>query len=134
MRYDVKDVRLAKAGQARIEWAANQMPVLAQIRERFRREKPLKGQRLSACLHVTTETANLAIVLRDGGAQVALDAKLCAVTSMVPLTVVVTLGVAWVRPDDVARPFWTFIGAVASTPENVIMPPADPVEVLKLHV
>ena len=75
MRYDVKDVRLAKAGQARIEWAANQMPVLAQIRERFRREKPLKGQRLSACLHVTTETANLAIVLRDGGAQVALCAS-----------------------------------------------------------
>ena len=75
MRYDVKDVRLAKAGQARIEWAANQMPVLAQIRERFRREKPLKGQRLSACLHVTTETANLAIVLRDGGGQVALCAS-----------------------------------------------------------
>ena len=75
MRYDVKDLRLAKAGQARIEWAANQMPVLAQIGERFRREKPLKGQRLSACLHVTTETANLAIVLRDGGGQVALCAS-----------------------------------------------------------
>ena len=75
MRYDVKDVRLARAGQARIEWAANQMPVLAQIRERFRRQKPLKGQRLSACLHVTTETANLAVTLKDGGAQVALCAS-----------------------------------------------------------
>jgi len=75
MRYDVKDVRLAKDGQARIEWAANQMPVLAQIRERFRRQKPLKGQRLSACLHVTTETANLAVALKEGGAQVALCAS-----------------------------------------------------------
>jgi adenosylhomocysteinase len=75
MRYDVKDVRLAKAGQARIEWADNQMPVLAQIRERFRRRKPLKGQRLSACLHVTTETANLAVTLKEGGALVALCAS-----------------------------------------------------------
>jgi adenosylhomocysteinase len=75
MRYDVKDVRLAKAGQLRIEWAGNQMPVLAQIRERFRREKPLKGQRLSACLHVTTETANLAVTLKEGGAQVAVCAS-----------------------------------------------------------
>jgi adenosylhomocysteinase len=75
MRYDVKDLRLARGGQARIEWAANQMPVLAQIRERFRRQKPLKGQRLSACLHVTTETANLALALKDGGAQVALCAS-----------------------------------------------------------
>jgi adenosylhomocysteinase len=75
MRYDVKDVRLAKAGQSRIEWAANSMPVVKQIRERFRREKPLKGQRLSACLHVTTETANLAIALKEGGAEVAVCAS-----------------------------------------------------------
>jgi len=75
LRYDVKDVRLAKAGQARIEWAGNQMPVLEQIRQRFRKQKPLRGQRLSACLHVTTETANLAIALKDGGAAVALCAS-----------------------------------------------------------
>jgi adenosylhomocysteinase len=75
MRYDVKDVRLARAGQARIEWADNSMPVLAQIRARFRKEKPLRGQRLSACLHVTTETANLAITLKEGGAEVALCAS-----------------------------------------------------------
>jgi adenosylhomocysteinase len=75
MRYDVKDVRLAKAGQARIEWAANQMPVVGQITQRFRKEKPLRGQRLSACLHVTTETANLAIALKEGGAEVALCAS-----------------------------------------------------------
>ncbi len=75
MRYDVKDVRLAKAGQARIEWAGNQMPVLEQISARFRKQKPLRGQRLSACLHVTSETANLAIALKAGGADVALCAS-----------------------------------------------------------
>ena len=75
MRYDVKDVRLAKAGQARIEWAANQMPVVEQITARFRKQKPLRNQRLSACLHVTTETANLAIALKAGGAEVALCAS-----------------------------------------------------------
>jgi adenosylhomocysteinase len=75
MRHDVKDLRLAKAGQARIEWAGNQMPVLAQIRQRFRRERPLQGHRLSACLHVTTETANLAVALKEGGAEVALCAS-----------------------------------------------------------
>jgi adenosylhomocysteinase len=75
MRYDVKDVRLAKAGQARIEWASNSMPVLEQISTRFKKQKPLRGQRLSACLHVTTETANLAIALKAGGADVALCAS-----------------------------------------------------------
>ena len=75
MHYDVKDVRLAKAGQARIEWAGNQMPVVEKIRQRFRKQKPLRGQRLSACLHVTSETANLAIALKEGGAQVALCAS-----------------------------------------------------------
>jgi adenosylhomocysteinase len=75
MRQDVKDLKLADAGRQRIEWAAQQMPVLASIRKRFRREKPLTGQRLSACLHVTTETANLAITLKEGGAAVALCAS-----------------------------------------------------------
>jgi len=75
VHYDVKDVRLAKAGQARIEWAGNQMPVVEKIRQRFRKQKPLRGQRLSACLHVTSETANLAIALKEGGAQVALCAS-----------------------------------------------------------
>ena len=56
-RYDVKDLKLADDGRRMIEWAAQEMPVLQTIRERFKREQPLKGQRLSACLHVTTETA-----------------------------------------------------------------------------
>jgi adenosylhomocysteinase len=71
---DVKDLSLAGRGKSRIEWAAKDMPVLALIRERFAREKPLSGLRLSACLHVTTETANLAITLKAGGA----DLVLCA--------------------------------------------------------
>jgi len=75
LKHDVKDLRLARAGQQRIEWAGNQMPVLQQIRRRFLKEKPLAGQRLAACLHVTSETANLAITLRDGGAEVALCAS-----------------------------------------------------------
>jgi len=71
---DVKDMGLADAGKRKIEWAAQQMPVLESIRKRFVKELPLKGLRVSACLHVTSETANLMIALRDGGA----DAVLCA--------------------------------------------------------
>ena len=71
---DVKDMGLADAGKRKIEWAHEQMPVLESIRKRFVKEQPLKGLRVSACLHVTSETANLMIALRDGGA----DAVLCA--------------------------------------------------------
>jgi adenosylhomocysteinase len=75
MPHDIKDAALAPAGKAKIEWADRNMPVLTLIRERFERDKPLKGQRLSACLHVTTETANLARTLKAGGAEVALCAS-----------------------------------------------------------
>ncbi|MGQ0792968.1 MAG: adenosylhomocysteinase [Deltaproteobacteria bacterium] len=75
MKYDVKDIALAKEGKLRVEWAAQEMPVLAQITKRFKREKPLKGVKIAACLHVTTETANLAITLKEGGAEVALCAS-----------------------------------------------------------
>ena len=74
-RYDVKDVRLAAAGRNRIEWARKDMPVLRSIGVRFAREKPLKGVRIAACLHVTTETAALMQVLAAGGAKVALCAS-----------------------------------------------------------
>ena len=73
--YDVKDLNLAPGGRLRIEWAEREMPVLRLIRERFEKEKPLQGVRLSACLHVTTETANLARTLQAGGAEVALTAS-----------------------------------------------------------
>ena len=75
VRYDIKDKKLAKEGARLIEWAARDMPVLLQIRERFRKEKPLKGLRVGACLHVTVETANLMITLKEGGAEVALCAS-----------------------------------------------------------
>src|SRR5258708_10684551 len=67
--HDVRDLGLAEAGRRRIEWADEQMPVLRIIRERFAKEKPLRGQRLSACLHITTETANLLRTLKAGGAE-----------------------------------------------------------------
>ncbi len=72
--YDVKDMSLAEQGRNRIEWAEKEMPVLRTIRERFEKEKPLKGIRMSGCLHITTETANLARTLVAGGA----DLVLCA--------------------------------------------------------
>jgi adenosylhomocysteinase len=74
-RYDVKDLALASEGVRRIEWADRQMPVLQAIRERFEQEQPLAGLRVSACLHVTTETANLARTLKAGGADVVLCAS-----------------------------------------------------------
>ena len=73
--YDVKDLALANEGNNRIEWAAREMPVIRLIRERFAKERPLDGLRIAACLHVTTETANLMLALRDGGAEVALCAS-----------------------------------------------------------
>ncbi len=75
MKYDVKDIKLAKDGKLRIEWAAQSMPVLNRIRERFAKEKPFKGVRLAACLHVTTETAALMQALKAGGANIALCAS-----------------------------------------------------------
>src|SRR6201997_4553485 len=74
-RYDVKDLALADEGRRRIEWADRQMPVLAAIRDRFASEQPLAGHRIAACLHVTTETANLARTLKAGGADVVLCAS-----------------------------------------------------------
>src|SRR5918999_1663116 len=73
--YDVKDMGLSEAGLFRVRWADGQMPVLRSIRERFAREKPFAGLRIGACLHVTTETANLMITLKAGGAAIALCAS-----------------------------------------------------------
>ena len=75
MNYDVKDIKYAGGGALRIEWANQNMPVLNRIRKRFEKEKPLKGIRLGACLHVTTETASLMQTLKSGGASVALCAS-----------------------------------------------------------
>lgn len=72
--FDVKDLKLASSGKLKIEWAERQMPVLRQIKERFKKEKPLKGITLAMCLHVTSETANLVLTLIEGGAKVVLCA------------------------------------------------------------
>jgi adenosylhomocysteinase len=74
MKYDIKDIKLASEGNLRIEWAGHQMPVLKLIQERFSKSRPFKGVRISGCLHITTETANLAYALKAGGA----DLVLCA--------------------------------------------------------
>jgi len=73
--YDVKDMSIAEGGRRRIDWAEREMPVLRMIKERFAKEKPLKGLRVSACLHVTTETANLMKTLQAGGADIVLTAS-----------------------------------------------------------
>ncbi len=73
--YDIKDINQAEGGRRRMDWAEREMPVLRQIRERFAKEKPLKGVRVSACLHVTTETANLMRTLQEGGADIVLTAS-----------------------------------------------------------
>ncbi|HZX36636.1 MAG TPA: adenosylhomocysteinase [Thermodesulfobacteriota bacterium] len=75
MRYDVKDMALSQKGKKRIEWAEMDMPVLRRIKENFSKKRPLKGVKIAACLHVTTETANLAITLKAGGADVVLCAS-----------------------------------------------------------
>ena len=75
MKYDIKNIELASEGKRRIEWAERDMPVLGLLKERFRKEVPLKGKRMSCCLHVTAETANLVRTLKEGGAEVILVAS-----------------------------------------------------------
>ena len=75
VKHDVKDLNLAPQGKKRIKWADGDMPVLKIIRERFEKEKPLAGKKMSACLHVTAETANLARTLKAGGADLVLVAS-----------------------------------------------------------
>jgi len=75
MKFDVKDLKLAETGRRRMEWAARFMPVLKSIQDKFAKDKPLRGIRISCCLHVTTETGNLMVTLQKGGAEVALTAS-----------------------------------------------------------
>lgn len=94
MDYDVKDLGLADQGNLKIEWAERTMPVLRLIKQRFKREQPFKGIRVTACLHVTTETANLAKTLKAGGA----DVRLCASN---PLSTQDDVAAALVKHDDI---------------------------------
>src|SRR3989338_3874610 len=95
MRHDIADIRLASKGKSRIEWAGAQMPVLELIAKRFVKEKPLKGIKLSACLHVTSETANLMVALKAGGA----DAVLVASN---PLSTQDDVAASLVKDQDIA--------------------------------
>src|SRR5659263_322022 len=73
--YNIKDISLAEGGRRRMDWAAREMPVLRTLEERFRRERPFEGIRMSCCMHVTSETANLMRALQAGGADVVLTAS-----------------------------------------------------------
>ena len=75
MKNDIKDVKLAAAGEKRLSWAKRDMPVLSEIKERFNKSKPFRGMRISACLHVTAETGNLMLALQAGGADITLVAS-----------------------------------------------------------
>ena len=97
MNYKIKDIALADGGKQRIRWADNNMPVLQLIRERFSKEKPLKGLKMSACLHITAETANVARTLKEGGA----DILLCASN---PLSTQDDVASSLVRDYDI--PVW----------------------------
>jgi adenosylhomocysteinase len=115
--HDVADLGLAAAGVTRIEWAEREMPVLRLIRERFEREKPLEGLRVGACLHVTTETANLMRTLKAGGAQIALCASnLLSTQDDVAAALVAEYGISVFARRGVDRDgFYSHLNAVADT-------------------
>jgi len=92
--FDIKDIGLAEVGRRRISWAEQEMPVLRQLRERFEQERPLAGLKISACMHVTTETANLVRTLAAGGA----DIVLCASN---PLSTQDDVAAALVNDDEI---------------------------------
>ncbi|HUU44985.1 MAG TPA: adenosylhomocysteinase [Acidobacteriota bacterium] len=128
MKYDIKDLKLADSGRLRIEWAEKNMPVLRLIRERFAKQKPLKGVRVGCCLHVTTETANLMDTLKAGGAEV----RLCASNPLstqddvaASLAKHLQIGVFSVRGED-NKTYYQHIEAVlANKPQITIDDGAD---------
>jgi adenosylhomocysteinase len=122
MNYDIADLSLAGEGARRIEWSGRRMPVLATIRERFRAEKPLDGKRVAACLHVTAETANLMLALRDGGAEVALCASnpLSTQDDVAAALVADGIPVFAVRGEDDDR-YYRHINAVLDTNPHLTM-------------
>jgi adenosylhomocysteinase len=129
----VKDIKLAKAGKTRIEWAYRFMPVLRTLRERFGKEKPLKGRRISGCLHITSETANLAITLKAGGA----DVRLCAsnplsTTDEVAASIVADYGIPVfaVKGEDRKTYFRHIFQALEHNPDLTVDDGADLVTTL----
>ncbi len=122
MNYDVADVGLAEAGALRVEWAGSRMAVLASIRERFERERPLEGRRVGACLHVTAETANLMLALRAGGAEVFLCASnpLSTQDDVAAALVAEGIPVFAVRGEDTDS-YYSHLRAVLDTEPDITM-------------
>jgi len=119
---DVTDPGLAEAGARRVAWASREMPVLAEIRERVAKEKPFKGLRIAACLHVTTETANLAMTLRDAGAEVALCASNPLSTQDEAAAALVSEGIAtFARKGEDRDTYFRHIDAVLATRPQITM-------------
>ena len=122
MEYDIANLDLAVVGARRMAWAGRRMPVLGTIRERFRREQPLAGRRVAACLHVTAETANLMLALRDGGADVVLCASnpLSTQDDVAAALVEEGIPVFAVRGEDNER-YYQHIHAVLDTKPDITM-------------
>ncbi len=122
MDHDIADPGLADAGRLRMEWAGRRMPVLATIRDRFREERPLEGRTVVACLHVTAETANLMLALRDGGAEVALCASnpLSTQDDVAAALVAEGIPVFAVRGEDSTR-YYEHIHAVLDMEPDITM-------------
>lgn len=121
--YDVKDIKLAPQGKLKIEWAGKQMQVLQTIKERFKKERPLKGLTLAACLHITSETANLLIALKEGGAKVYANASN-------PLSTQDSVAAALVKDFDIPtfaikgednKTYFKHLNAVLDTKPNITM-------------
>ena len=131
-QYDIRDLALAEAGHARIRWADLSMPVLRAIRERFGKERPLDGVRISACLHVTTETANLVRTLRDGGADVLLCASNPLSTQDDVAAALVTEGipVQAIKGEDNDRYYRHIVAAIEHRPAITMDDGADVVSTL----
>lgn len=121
MNHDIADPTLADEGHLRIEWAARRMPVLAAIRERFEAEQPLAGRTIAACMHVTTETANLMLTLRAGGASISLCASNPLSTQDDVAAALVDLGIpVFARRGEDADMFYEHIDAVLDTGPDII--------------
>ena len=131
-RYDILDAALAPEGRKRIDWAERDMPVLRQVRQRFLTEKPLSGARMSACLHVTTETANLVRTLRDGGADVVLCASnpLSTQDDVAAALVAEGIPVHAVKGEDNERYYRHIISAIEHEPHLTMDDGADVVSTL----
>src|SRR5215216_1783326 len=133
IEFDVADPGLAAAGVQRIEWAAREMPVIRQIRERFARERPLAGVRMALCLHVTSETANLVLALRDGGAEIRLAASNPLSTQdEVAAALAVTHGIPTfaIKGEDTATYFRHLEAVIANGPQITMDDGADVVALL----